>query len=70
VVAINRDLGNIIPGLESALADKSVGDKLTVTIEPKDAYGERNEEHIQTVPKEMFQGIDNIEVGIFASFVS
>ncbi|SHE20193.1 FKBP-type peptidyl-prolyl cis-trans isomerase [methanotrophic endosymbiont of Bathymodiolus puteoserpentis (Logatchev)] len=56
--------GNIIPGLESALADKSVGDKLTVTIEPKDAYGERNEEHIQTVPKEMFQGIDNIEVGM------
>jgi len=56
--------GNIIPGLENALADKSVGDKLTVTIEPEDAYGERNEEHIQTVPREMFQGIDNIEVGM------
>ncbi|MCF7971567.1 MAG: peptidylprolyl isomerase [Methylococcaceae bacterium] len=56
--------GNIIPGLENALADKTVGDKLTVTIEPKDAYGERNEEHIQTVPREMFQGIDNIEVGM------
>jgi len=56
--------GNIIPGLENALADKSVGDKLTVTIEPEDAYGESNEEHIQTVPREMFQGIDNIEVGM------
>jgi len=56
--------GNIIPGLENALADKTVGDKLTVTIEPEDAYGERNEEHIQTVPREMFQGIDNIEVGM------
>ncbi len=56
--------GNIIPGLENALADKTVGDKLTVTIEPEDAYGERNEEHIQTVSKEMFQGIDNIEVGM------
>ncbi len=56
--------GNIIPGLEKALADKTVGDKLTVIIEPEDAYGERNEEHIQTVPKEMFEGIDNIEVGM------
>jgi len=56
--------GNIIPGLENALADKTVGDKLTVTIEPEEAYGERNEEHIQTVPRDMFQGIDNIEVGM------
>jgi len=56
--------GNIIPGLENALSDSSVGDKLTVTIEAADAYGERNEEQIQTVSKEMFQGIDNIEVGM------
>ncbi len=56
--------GNIIPGLEEALSDTSVGDKLKVTIEPADAYGERNEEQIQTVPKEMFQGIDKIEVGM------
>jgi len=56
--------GNIIPGLEKALSDVSVGDKLTVTIEAADAYGERNEEQIQTVSKEMFQGIDNIEVGM------
>lgn len=56
--------GNIIPGLEKALSDSSVGDKLTVTIEAVDAYGERNEEQIQTVSKEMFQGIDNIEAGM------
>ena len=56
--------GNIIPGLESALSETSVGDKLTVTIEAADAYGERSEEQIQTVSKEMFQGIDNIQVGM------
>jgi len=56
--------GNIIPGLEKALAESSVGDKLTVTIEPADAYGERNEAQIQTVSKEMFAGIDTIEVGM------
>ncbi|RLA20106.1 MAG: peptidylprolyl isomerase [Gammaproteobacteria bacterium] len=56
--------GNIIPGLESALSESSVGDKLTVTIEAADAYGERNEEQIQTVSKEMFKGMDNIKVGM------
>jgi len=56
--------GNIIPGLEKALSESSVGDKLTVTIEPEDAYGHRSEEQTQTVGKEMFEGIDNIEVGM------
>ncbi len=56
--------GNIIPGLESALTDKPVGEKFTVTIEPEDAYGERMEEQMQTVSKEMFAGIDTIEVGM------
>ena len=56
--------GNIIPGLDSALSDSTVGDKLTVTIEPADAYGERNEQKIQTVSKDMFQGMDKVEVGM------
>lgn len=56
--------GNIIPGLESALSESSVGDKLTVTIEAADAYGERNEQQIQTVAKDMFKGMDKVEVGM------
>ncbi|WP_322521906.1 peptidylprolyl isomerase [Guyparkeria halophila] len=55
---------NIIPGLEKALDEKSVGDTLSVSIEPADAYGERNEEMIQTVPRSMFQGVDEIEPGM------
>ncbi|MFO7581038.1 peptidylprolyl isomerase [Guyparkeria sp.] len=55
---------NIIPGLEKALNDKSVGDSFTVSIEPAEAYGERNEEMIQTVPRSMFQGVDEIEPGM------
>ncbi len=45
---------NIIPGLENALEGKQAGDKTSVVIEPKDAYGERNLEHIQRVPLSMF----------------
>lgn len=55
---------NIIPGLEKALDEKSVGDSFTVSIEPAEAYGERNEEMIQTVPRSMFQGVDEIEPGM------
>ena len=56
--------GNIIPGLENALSETSVGDKLTVTVEAADAYGEHSEQKIQTVSKDMFQGMDKVEVGM------
>ncbi|HKY92596.1 MAG TPA: FKBP-type peptidyl-prolyl cis-trans isomerase, partial [Nevskiaceae bacterium] len=35
--------GNLIKGLESALAGKSAGDKLDVRVAPADGYGERDE---------------------------
>ena len=46
--------GNIIPGLEDALLDRAVGDKLKVTVEAKDAYGERQDAMVQTVPRDAF----------------
>lgn len=55
---------NIIPGLEQALEGKSVGDELTVAVDPKDGYGDRNEEMTQAVPLEMFDGTDTIEPGM------
>jgi FKBP-type peptidyl-prolyl cis-trans isomerase SlyD len=56
--------GNIIPGLENALVGKVVGDKLTVTVQPADGYGEYQPEMVQDVPRNLFQGVDNIEVGM------
>lgn len=55
---------NIIPGLENALVGKTVGDKLTVTVEPKDGYGEYLAEAVQEVPRANFQGVDNISAGM------
>lgn len=55
---------NIIPGLEKALVGKAAGDKLTVRVEPEEGYGEYDVEMLQQVPREMFQGIDNIEPGM------
>jgi len=55
---------NIIPGLEKALEGKQVGDTLEATIEAADAYGEINENLIQTVPINLFQGVDKVEPGM------
>lgn len=51
----------IIAGLEQALLNRSVGDKFAVEIAPKDAYGERNSDFLQEVPKEQFSGIELIK---------
>ncbi len=54
----------IIPGLERALEGKSPGDEFQVTIPPAEAYGEVNEGLIQSIPREAFAGIDNLEPGM------
>ncbi|TKB46187.1 FKBP-type peptidyl-prolyl cis-trans isomerase [Thalassotalea mangrovi] len=56
--------GFLIPGLEVALNDKQVGDNFTVEVEAKEAYGERHDGFVQTVPKELFQGIEDLDVGM------
>ncbi|MFZ2407668.1 MAG: peptidylprolyl isomerase [Methylobacter sp.] len=57
-------MGNIIPGLEDALNGKAVGDKFNVRVAAKDAYGEQNDDMIQVIPRSMFEGIDELEVGM------
>lgn len=56
--------GNIIAGLESQMEGKTVGDKFVAQVVAAEGYGEVQEELIQTVPKEMFQGVDTLEVGM------
>lgn len=41
---------NIVAGLETQLAGKKSGDKLTATVAPEDAYGLRNDGAVQRVP--------------------
>jgi len=55
---------NIIPGLESALAGKTVGDKLKVSLDAVDAYGEYDDELVEVVSAGIFEGVDKIEVGM------
>jgi FKBP-type peptidyl-prolyl cis-trans isomerase SlyD len=53
--------GQIIPGLESKLVEMSANEEADVLVQPVDAYGEYNEEAVQTLPKEQFAGIELVE---------
>lgn len=56
--------GNLIPGLEKALAGKVEGESVQVKVEPAEAYGEVMPELIEIVQKTAFQGVDSIEAGM------
>jgi len=55
---------NIIPGLEDALEGKDSGDKVAVSIAPAEAYGEHQAALVQKLPRQMFQGVDDIQPGM------
>ncbi|HMN11368.1 MAG TPA: peptidylprolyl isomerase [Bellilinea sp.] len=55
---------NIIPGLEAALEGMSVGEEKTVTVDPKDGYGELDPEGFFTVAKDQFPKTYELRVGM------
>ena len=59
-----QGVGNLIPGLERELEGKSKGDQVKTTVPAADAYGERDDQLVQSVPRSAFQGIDNIQPGM------
>ena len=56
--------GNIVPGLEGALAGKSVGDSVDVVVAPEEGYGVRNPAAVQDVPREAFPADAEVEPGV------
>lgn len=55
---------NIISGLEQALVGKVAGDSLEVSVEPEDAYGEYQADLVATLGRSMFEGVEELEVGM------
>ena len=55
---------NIIPGLEKALDGRRLGDTFTAHIPAAEAYGERSEKLIATVPLDRFGGAASIQPGM------
>ncbi|MHB8405731.1 MAG: FKBP-type peptidyl-prolyl cis-trans isomerase [Gammaproteobacteria bacterium] len=56
--------GNIIPGLEEALAGKHAGDSVKVSVPPEKGYGLRNETLSHKVPRKMFDAKSEIKPGM------
>jgi FKBP-type peptidyl-prolyl cis-trans isomerase SlyD len=56
--------GNLIPGLESALDGKQAGDSMTVEVAPEEAYGHKDDQLVQQVPRNLFSGPEQIQPGM------
>lgn len=55
---------NLITGLEKALEGYNVGDKFEVRVKPEEGYGNYNENLVQRVPSNVFEGVDTLQVGM------
>lgn len=55
---------DIIKGIQEAVKDRSAGDCLEVTVPPSMAYGEHREDLVRKIPKSMFEGVENLQVGM------
>mgnify|MGYP001950469098 FL=1 len=62
-MAIIQGKGYLIEGLENALIDHQAGDQFTVAVNSEQAYGNRHDEYVQTVKKELLQGVEDLTVG-------
>lgn len=62
-LSIIQGSGYLIPGLEKALNDHETGDTFEVKVEAVEAYGPRDENFVQTVPKELLAGVEDLAVG-------
>lgn len=56
----------ILPGLADAMVDKAVGEQLSVTLEPEDAYGEIQDDATQRIPVKHLQGAAKWKKGMTA----
>ncbi len=56
--------GKVFDGLEAALMGRSSGERLSISLEPDQAYGARNEELVKQIPRERFNLDGQIQPGM------
>lgn len=59
-----QGVGQIVPGLEKAMEGRQVGDQFKVDVVPEEGYGVHHAELVQEVPREAFQGVEDIQPGM------
>ena len=56
--------GQIVPRLEKMMVGHAAGDQFKVEVAPEEGYGVRHAELEQQVPREAFQGVEDIQPGM------
>ncbi|MFP1754022.1 peptidylprolyl isomerase [Lonsdalea quercina] len=56
--------GSLISGLEKALDGRAAGERFDIKVGPNEAYGNYDENLVQRVPKDVFMGVDELQVGM------
>jgi FKBP-type peptidyl-prolyl cis-trans isomerase SlyD len=56
--------GQVIAGLEKRIINMKVGESADILVPASEAYGEYEASGIQTLPKEQFEGIENLTIGM------
>jgi FKBP-type peptidyl-prolyl cis-trans isomerase SlyD len=56
--------GQILPALERALEGLSEGQQVALSIAPEDAYGQRKEDNVVSLPKTLFPSDVRLEPGL------
>ncbi|BCS53418.1 peptidylprolyl isomerase [Geobacter sp. SVR] len=62
LVYLHAGYEDIFPRIEAALEGKSVGDKITVTLQPGEAFGEYDAELVRVEPASIFS--EPVEIGM------
>ena len=55
---------NTIQGIQDAVEGRAVGDRVEAIIPPELAYGAHNPEFVSRVPQSVFDGVENVSVGM------
>ena len=55
--------GDVVPGLDSRIEGASIGDSLSFVVPADEAYGQRQDNLVFTVPRERFEGMEGLEAG-------
>jgi len=56
--------GQMIKGFDSAVIGMALNEEKTVTLAPKDAYGEADPEKVVEIAKENIEGAESLQVGM------
>jgi len=60
---ISLGIGEVVPGFENAVMGMTEGESKTVTIDPNEAYGQRNPQLVHVVERERLPAEVDIHVG-------